>query len=168
MGTLEITETMSGRSEADIRRQLQDEQKAMAELLVTGKKTEAVKNLVEASKIGMKGLLDLPYQGERVGNAAEYKDAKKLADELFRKVWKVYWGGAPFPLQKLARAHPAGKRGIIHPLPPRQHILFKLAPRLEPSEYRNPRSSRTSSWVLSQPGRGRNGVLASWTGSRTA
>jgi len=92
---------MSGRSAADIRRQLSVEQNVIAQLLATGKKKEAMKKIVSASKKGMADMLDLPYQGKRVGDVDEYKEAKKLTDELFQKVWKVYWGGAPFPLQKL-------------------------------------------------------------------
>lgn len=92
---------MSGRSEADIRAQLQDELNAMAKLLSGGKKKEAMQRQVEASKRGMKDLLDLPYQGKRVGDVCEYKEAKKLTDELFNKVWKIYWGAAPYPLQEL-------------------------------------------------------------------
>src|SRR6266571_1806365 len=71
----------------------------MAKLLATGRKKEAVKILVDASTKGIAELLDLPYRGKRVGDVDEYKEAKNLTDELFKKVLKVYWGGATFPLK---------------------------------------------------------------------
>jgi len=89
------------RSDAEIRKQIQEEQAKIAKLLNAGKRREALHDIVEASKKGMKDLLDLPYQGKKIRDVDKYKEAKKLTDALFSKVWKVYWGGAPFPLQRL-------------------------------------------------------------------
>ncbi len=92
---------MSRRSADDIRKQLIAEQEAMAKLLAAGMKKEFLEHIVKSSKQAMDDMLDLPYEGKRVGDVEEFKEAKKLTDELYRKVWKVYWGGAPFPLQRL-------------------------------------------------------------------
>lgn len=92
---------MSGRSEADIRKQLQDEQNKIAKLLNAGKDKEAMQMLLEASKKGISDLLDLDYQGKKVKDVSEFKEAKTLTDKLIKKVWDVYWGKAPFPLKAL-------------------------------------------------------------------
>jgi hypothetical protein len=92
---------MSSWSEKSIRDKAAGEQEAVARLVSAGKEGEAAEYILRGARKGIADLLDLPYQGITVRETDEYKTAKRLTDKLFAKVWKVYWGSAPFPLPRL-------------------------------------------------------------------
>jgi hypothetical protein len=92
---------MHVRSAEEIKKSFLDDQSEMAKLLDAGNVKGFWTKLVQGSENALAQMLDLSFEGKKVRDVTEYKEAKKLTDKLFEKVWKIYWGVAPFPLQAL-------------------------------------------------------------------
>jgi hypothetical protein len=92
---------MSKRSADEITKFLEDQQDAIAELIRAGRTKEASDIIVAYSKTARQGIFDLEYQGKKVGDIQEFKNARVLTDRMFKRIWDCYWNAAPFPLQDL-------------------------------------------------------------------
>jgi hypothetical protein len=91
------------KSEAEMRKDLEEQQERARILLAKGKKGQFMDELVLSSKKALEDVEDLPFRGRRMGDAEGYKTAKKMVGDLFAKVDRVYRGMAPYPLQELMR-----------------------------------------------------------------
>lgn len=81
---------MSIRSAASIRAQINADQDKILRLLAARKKEEALKLQVEMAKNGVKGMMSLDYQGKKVKDVDEFKEAKRLTDKLFKQLWEEF------------------------------------------------------------------------------
>ncbi len=81
---------MSIRSAASIGSQLEADRDRVLKLIAAGKKKEALELQVQMAKDGAKEMLDLDYQGKKVRDVDEFKEAKRLTDNLIQQVWDKF------------------------------------------------------------------------------
>jgi hypothetical protein len=92
---------LPSRPASEIRKTFLDDQAVMAKLVDSGNSSQFWNKLAEESEKALSNILELPYEGKKVREVMEFKEAKKLTDRLFDRVWKIYWRATAFPLEPL-------------------------------------------------------------------